>query len=151
MIPKFRAWEKKNKRWMTKEIEDSEESEIRLDLWGNVEFKPPWWEQGADTVHRVDGSDMFDIMQSTGLFDDNGVEIFESDIVKVIDLNCRIEVISEVVWGMNSNVYGNYPAFAIQDFESESNSFSEIFDSGCYRIKVIGNIYENPELMEVQE
>jgi hypothetical protein len=33
---------------------------------------------------------------------------------------------------------------------SESNDFSEMIDSGCYEYKVIGNIHENPELLEAR-
>ena len=54
----------------------------------------------------------------------------------------------QVEWGLSSKLFGTYPAFAITELESEMNSFAEIFDSGQYTIEIIGNIYENPELLE---
>ena len=148
MIPKFRFWYEREDFYRDEnymrgvwKIEYITNSKIKLN--DDYIFNPY-----TNVAENIYANTKIYLMQSTGLKDKNGVEIFEGDIVKVIDLNYRIEVISEVVWGMDSNVYGNYPAFAIQDFESESNSFSEIFDSGCYRIKVIGNIYENQELLE---
>ena len=67
MKHKFRAWDKENKRWMTPEIENNEESELRLDIWGNLYFKKPWFEQEPGTVTIVSGKNIFDLSQSTGL------------------------------------------------------------------------------------
>ena len=87
------------------------------------------------------------VMQYTGLKDKNGVEIYEGDIVKVIS-GYGWEDVSDVIFGLTDKRYGSYPAFCIPGVETESNSFSEVFDSGDYEIEVIGNIYENPELLE---
>ena len=137
---KFRAWDKKNKRWMTPEIEDSEESEIRLDLWGNVEFTLPWWEQGVDSVYTVDGGSMFDITQSTGLEDVNGVEIYEGDILK----NGRGKI-GEVIY-LQQEV-GYVVSLERSDYRLGHRNTGE-----GYKIAndhtVIGNIYENPGLLE---
>ena len=146
---KFRAWDKENKRWMTPEIEVSEESEIRLDLWGNVEFKPPWWEQGADSVHRVDGSQMFDIMQSTGLNDKNGVEIFEGDIVErtyLFNGGYGETHTGEVVY---DEEYARYVISRPQKYiEPKTEDLRNILsDKSTYEI--IGNVHQNPELLEV--
>ena len=87
------------------------------------------------------------VMQYTGLKDKNGVEIYEGDIVKVIS-GYGWEDVSDVVFGLTDKRYGNYPAFCMPRIETESNSFSEVFDCGDYEIEVIGNIYEDEYLLE---
>lgn len=136
---KFRAWDKKNQRWMTPEIEDTEESEIRLDLWGNLEFTPPWWEQGDSTIYTVDGSDMFDIMQSTRLKDKNGVEIYEGDIISELSEqgeDWEEYILAQVVWykdGFYGKEKGHEPKYPIREF---------------IKGEVIGNIYEHNHLLK---
>ena len=87
------------------------------------------------------------LMQYTGLKDKNGVEIYEGDIVKVIS-GYGWEDVSDVVFGLADKRYGNYPAFCIPGVETELNSFSEVFDTGDYEIEVIGNVYQNNDLLE---
>ena len=87
------------------------------------------------------------VMQYTGLKDKNGTEIYEGDVVEVIHED-GFKTIGQVVWGLDSHRYGNYPAFTIPEFESDLNSFAEIYDSGYYEIEVIGNIYEHKHLLE---
>lgn len=76
--------------------------------------------------------------QYTGLKDRNGVKIFEGDIVKIYDCLGRCEGIGKIQWnelflawhtGKCASMYGNY----IASYE------------------IIGNIYSNPELLEVEE
>ena len=53
--------------------------------------------------------------------------------------------IDVVIWGSDS-----YPAFDLKDnYDFDSNAFSFIFNEG-WTIEIIGNIYENPELLEVE-
>ena len=83
------------------------------------------------------------LMQFTGLADDNGVDIYEGDIVSII-YDGEPETIHKVYWGGVE-----YPAFEFSpNLESECNGFSEISGGGCYELKVIGNIHQNPELLE---
>lgn len=79
--------------------------------------------------------------QSTGLFDKNGKEIFEGDIV---DYKGREAVVK---W------HGSYASFIYRFVDGLKERVSE-WDPlflACYNFEVIGNIYENPELLEVKE
>ena len=111
MIPKFRAYVKEvNKTYEITEIDFGDE-QLKTELGD-------WW-----------SFDEVEIMQSTGLKDLNGVEIFEGDIVQYRD--------------------GEYSYLGIvkrdcyQFFIDVSNTFD-----GTSSLEIIGNIHENPELLE---
>ena len=81
------------------------------------------------------------LMQFTGLFDKQGVEIYEGDI-------CRC-------YG-GIQAFGQYEYSGIYEVKYTGNGFDMIKDNCGYgwglsetidEIEVIGNIYENPELL----
>lgn len=75
------------------------------------------------------------IMQSTGLFDKNGKEIFEGDILssKIYPVNGVVEYRTKS--GMLVNCLKEY-------------SYYEYLGNVASDREIIGNIYENPELLE---
>lgn len=83
------------------------------------------------------------IMQSTGLHDKNGKEIFEGDIL-------GIETDEGV---LNVNIFWD-SKHALFMFESkkynEEELLAELVEDNTYPFEIIGNIYENPELLEVE-
>lgn len=87
--------------------------------------------------HRVDPET---VGQFTGLYDNAKKEIYEGDIVKVND-----EIIAEVIW---ENDYLGYFLYvneenSIDSFENGEQPLYDYWGS----IEVIGNIYDNPELL----
>lgn len=72
------------------------------------------------------------LMQYTGLKDKNGVKIFEGDVVKVTD--------SKSLWIVDFDA----PSFIVQIVSGgiTANLYSDLV------YEVIGNIYENPELLK---
>ena len=75
-----------------------------------------------------------ELMQYTGLKDKNGIDIYEGDIAKYGMLYTNYEVRyfrnSFVMW----SIYGDYSRGYLSD-----------------DVEIIGNIYENPELLEKVE
>ena len=80
-------------------------------------------------------SDEFILEQCTGLKDKNGKLIYEGDIVKVTQLSTNLPV-----------VY--YQKFAM--FELISNKYLVGLHGSDENLEVIGNIHENPELLEAK-
>ena len=87
-----------------------------------------------------------EIMQYTGLKDKNGKEIYEGDVVKWRSHPNKTVEASEVRW--SSHLKWILVWFA-DDFEREKN-YPSAKDLGGHinSIEVIGNIYENPELLK---
>ena len=83
------------------------------------------------------------LMQSTGLFDKNGKEIFEGDIL-------AIETDEGI---LNVNIFWD-SKHALFMFESkkynEKDLLAELVEDNSYQFEIAGNIYENPELLEVE-
>ena len=80
------------------------------------------------------------IMQSTGLFDRNGKEVFVGDIVKCTR-GCLHEVYLEKEYG--GTFIGGMPAVYLK-------GLSEGYAWTGYE-EIIGNVYENKELLEEKE
>lgn len=128
MIPKFRAWDELSKKMFQVNFIDFIKKYVCLTVDENWITK-----KGINQVV---------LMQSTGLKDRNGVEIFEGDIVEnttqIVYLGHRFEV----SWN------GSYACFQLLNGGKSSN-IPLIEDFMSY--EVIGNIYENPELLEVTD
>ena len=138
MIPKFRAWVKTGKRMVETD-----------DLLGiNYEDKEIitqkiYFESGLPVERDIDNYDFDEIvlMQSTGLKDKNGKEIFEKDI---LDYNGRKAIVK---W------HGSYACFIyefVDELKNRTAEWQPLYLS-YYKFEIIGNIYENPELLEVTE
>ncbi|MBG9756380.1 YopX family protein [Lysinibacillus sphaericus] len=84
-----------------------------------------------------DGTGTYDLMQCTGLKDSRNVEIYETDIVKV-----EIPVVS-----VNEDFIGRVKMLEGRWWVDNGNDAIPLW-SEINEITVLGNIYENPELME---
>lgn len=128
MIPKFRAWDK-----IDKVIREVTAIDWSLDL---VEFMHGANERSFENVI---------LLQSTGLKDKSSVEIYEGDIVSVRNHPFQKTELS----GVGIEIDGDYLIGW-----SDHNLTWLAGDLLLYQLKpyieVIGNIYENPELLEVE-
>ena len=137
MIPKFRVW-MKSLKWMCDVTNISFDSKF-VDIC-----------QQGDTERYTEMSVEFDeitLMQSTGLFERNGKEIFEGDIIS--DGHTSRDIRHHQTLGFytidGNGVEGFFGDTAsLEDFEEVSKYISE-------NIEIIGNIYENLELLEDKE
>ena len=121
MIPKYRAWAKYKKIM----------SEVKsIDFWSEEIITKKFMESDFDDIV---------LMQSTGLHDKNGKEVFVGDIIKCTR-GCPHEVYLEKQYG---GIYvGGMPAIYLKGIrEGYAWTGAE---------EIIGNIYENPELLEVE-
>lgn len=91
-----------------------------------------------------DVTDKIELMQYTGLHDKNGKEIYEEDVVKITNKNSKVipikPLISQIVWSEEYLAY-------ILITTSVKDAFENLGDYIDYDIEVIGNVFENPELL----
>lgn len=80
------------------------------------------------------------IMQYTGVLDFNGTEVYEGDIVKLIEDRYREDVFESFIAG---EVKFRNGSFYITDGAVSRFRWDD------YIVEVVGNIYENPELLEM--
>ena len=131
MIPKFRAWDKYRNKMNYKVMVGNCDTDDE-----NWTCPIIWIEEEKDWLHFDDYNS---IMQSTGLFDKNGKEIFEGDIVRVLDSTYTV---------FYDNERGSY-RLKPHDDRWNVDYMSNFSHGGNF--EVVGNIYENPELLEVEE
>jgi len=133
---KFRVWDKRRK------VMFSDNDDVVVDLSGRI------WETAVGDFEGG-GSWLKDcvVMQFTGLKDKNGKEIYEGDILKWTNefpaLGEPKEIVRKVKWDTYYGAGWNF-----------GESWKDGEKRWSYRkpqpeeIEVIGNIYENPELLK---
>ena len=135
---KFRAWEKWEKRMLYRGVFDIN--------WYATEKND---ENGCHTVRGIKPEDKteLELMQFTGLLDKNGKEIYEGDIILHTNEEADKSP-SQILW----NTYeGQWQTENIHAQRGGQIADSEWYDwdtSKIDNIEVIGNIYENPELLK---
>ena len=133
MIPKFRAWDSSKKEMFTDTFAITESGQVVVVEQESVASPPDY----VFVEHLV-------IMQSTGLHDKNGKEIFEGDIVRMRNPRDRRQI------GMFQVVrVANSPMLGLLDKKLTTEIFN-LYEHMRNYYEIIGNIYENPELWEVE-
>ena len=134
MIPKFRAWHNELGRMMLVKTmfffaNELEELELNDSIMNdNIPVYP----------------DEIKLMQSAGLHDKNGKEIFEGDVVRMRNPRDRRQI------GMFQVVrVANSPMLGLLDKKLTTEIFN-LYEHMRNYYEIVGNIHENPELFEVE-
>lgn len=123
MIPRYRAWDKRNNKMRVVEA---------------INFNRGEFESIGYGITSLRGADEIELMQSTGLKDKNGKEIFEGDIL----------------------TSQNYPVKGVVEFRTDLGlwvhylkgyNYFEYLGNVAGSKEIIGNIYENQEILKEKE
>lgn len=129
MIPKFRAWDKWRDRM-------SVVDRIYIDTKGARLYDDfgEYWRDFNDIV----------LMQSTGLYDKNGKEIFEGDILKVAN--------NDSSWFEVVKYDHNKAMFISKEmnlkYEVPETPLYDLLSPYLFKVEVIGNILEDGDLID---
>lgn len=128
MIPKFRAWDKEFKEMV-------QVNALVLD------------EQVIKTTYKngnVVKEDMknYELMQSTGLFDKNGKEIYEGDVVQFEDCS----KVSNFFYISTGIIEWYQCSFHLTN--GNSVSMEDLVDGDLLDVTIIGNVWEDGDLID---
>ncbi len=139
---KFRAWDKKLEKW----VDGSKEG---FNLFGECTLIGRILEDHYYTHNVFENlyNDV-EVVQYTGLKDKNGKEVYEGDVLEYVGYKCPacwrdIDIIANLYYEIKWN--NEYAGFEGYDNKTKDTICS---DEWVTSMKIIGNIYENPELLK---
>lgn len=141
MMPKFRAWDKDDKVMRIV-------NEIHFGT-GSITCMP--LKDHDDMLEMYDPicfEGHYELMQSTGQKDKNGVELFEGDICKCFNGLKDYWYVVEWVYAGWQTVTFKKPDSSVVGIAHEMNQFY-IEPDEAKQLTIVGNIYQNPDLIKV--
>jgi len=134
MIPKYRAWDSAKKEMFKDTFAITESGQVVVVEQESVASFPDY----VFVEHLV-------IMQSTGLVDRDGKIIFEGDVVQFEDCSEA----SDFLYINTGIIEWCQGGFHVTN--RDSVLMEDLLDGDSLDVTIIGNIYENPELLEDKE
>ncbi|MFS1030151.1 YopX family protein [Enterococcus casseliflavus] len=132
MVPKFRAWDKRENTMRDVAV-------LHFNKGGKVNYIEYWKTPSELKSYHV--RNLF-LMQSTGLKDKNGVEIFEGDVL--LDTSSSANY-SDTYWHSYVQVYrADSGAYRIKG----KHIYDTELMSARNRLEVVGSIYQHQKLLE---
>ena len=125
--------------------------EIKFRMWNDYDKKMIYWNEllksNLPNIFTIPSYNKW-LMQYTGLHDKNGKEIYEGDIVKITNKNSKVipikPLIAQIVWSEEYLAY-------ILITTSVKDAFKNLGDYIDYDIEVIGNVWEDSDLLNDSE
>lgn len=136
-VIKFRIWDKRNNKfWFSGTIPDF------------INFICPFYSKMSGLEAMIFDWDEFTFQQFTGLLDKNNKEIYEGDIISEHDKSRKKYENGEIIWSKE------YLTYLSKKWNFNKTDFWSDFLynlSGEKEFEIIGNIFENPELLKNKE
>jgi len=143
---KFRAWDKINKK-MVYNVGIGPDGKLSP----NAEIYASSWKVNQNALDFFQGlHQLFEFPQQfTDLYDKNGKEVYEGDILKS-DTSYPLEVFwMGIAWGVRWNDNGSKDEEMIHDDGGDMQiGETQNGKPGLLYMEIIGNIHENPELID---
>lgn len=114
-------------------------SEAGMYVWEDNFHEYNWFDVRADTIG-----------QYTGLTDKNGVKIFEGDIIQAVDDRIYEVRIGKFRPGLMTKYLRDHYLFKTIDMcgvYAVTWDGKDVFLGTCMTVRVIGNVYDNPDLL----
>ena len=115
---------------------------------------------GGDLLLRINTYDYSEPMQYTGTDDKQEQEIYEGDILELVKYSVKYLEATNRIYTRYSEVIFLDGAYRLVNliekigFKDGTKSIYELFDIGFYDTKKyyikVGNIFQNPELLEIK-
>jgi uncharacterized phage protein (TIGR01671 family) len=130
MIKKFRAWDRKNKKWLWPYPE-------AFNIIGEVTV--------FDILHQIQMDQVRDlvIFQYTGFQDKNGKDIFEGDFLKYKNPNNDTPSFEAVQWANDLGCWH----FGNRD-DANTCMLCDVGVKGAIECEIVGNVFENEEFLK---
>ena len=130
---KFRLWDKEEKRIINLSKGYPYHHTFSVEEGGNISYY---------NLQNGSGGKEYELMQYTGLQDENGVEVYEGDI-----FSAEGHFQGEGWFDTGEHDY-DFNAPVEWDNKHLSYTCGGYYLHELYNFKIIGNIYENPELLK---